>query len=64
MRPLFKKFKSWQITCTHRTNKDEDWYITFKGQIIHVLWAQIPLKVADSLYHLTPVKSKDKAYPF
>ncbi len=52
------------MTCTRWKKRDKNWYVTFKGQIIHILWTQIPLKLTDNVYYLAPVKSKDKSYPF
>lgn len=52
------------MTCTFRKNEMKNDIFHFKGQIIHIPWALIPLKLMDNLYYLAPVKGKDKSYPF
>lgn len=35
-----------------------------KTDVLYLEDKLIPLKLVDSLYHLGPVRSKDKSYPF
>lgn len=64
MSPLkeIEVIKKWHVHTEGKGTKTI--YIIFKGQIIHILWTQIPLKLTDNVYYLAPVKSKDKSYPF